>query len=548
MRRDSRRRRSDELMGHTATLRQRETLLTGALTAMGDTFSREVLQRTLSADASSDSEIEEEVCFQYDFSKLTTKGVLGAGGFGIVTLVKCNLTGQRLALKSLAKGNILQQDTKQCVMNEKWVMRLAHNPFVIRLAATFNRGDHLYFLMEPAMGGCLHRAYIQLKMVGHEGPARFYIACVVRAFEYLHTLNIIYRDLKPENVLLDANGYGKVADFGLSKIAIGHTYTTCGTPEYFAPELAKQMGHTRAVDWWTLGVVVFELMTGDTPFQGESIADIFNAILKGIELPLAKQPKESWASLVRELCKEKPSERLPMRPGGVEKIVEHPWYKDSGFEWSALDGRTMAAPFAPPPLRELPAFVRNAPKALPYTDPGDGWDSSLEDTVGPRDLAAFPGGPGASGGAVRPPLKRKPSKPQVSKAIPEERADVQPQEPQDAPCDLRRAFLALRSAADEGRGDSLDTASSCAEADCCLDLAACGGDSSPAFSDAPTAPTTASTSASPVASMKKNQSWPTKDLAASEGDISTAVSDAPRAPTTASTSASSVASMKKRSP
>mmetsp|Transcript_25616 Transcript_25616/g.68052 ORF Transcript_25616/g.68052 Transcript_25616/m.68052 type:complete len:1331 (+) Transcript_25616:46-4038(+) len=336
------------------------------------------------------SSLADDTMVRYSLSELKTEGVLGSGAFGVVTLVTCKITGQKLALKALAKGNIISEGQEQFVMNEKWVMRVTCSPFIIRLAATFNQGDNLYFLMEAASGGSLCSVYNKRKLWGLEDPARFYTACVFRAFQHLHELNIIYRDLKPENLLLDGDGYCKVTDFGLSKIALGHTYTMCGTPEYFAPEMVNASGHTKAVDWWTLGVLIFELMTSDVPFPGEEHPQIFAAILRGFDHVTFPDPNAAWARLVRELCRPLPSERLALRPGGAENVSRHAWFREVRFDWDDLDARDLDPPFVPTPAKHLPTTVRGAPKAEPYVDPNNGWDLDFEDTLGPADLGSFP--------------------------------------------------------------------------------------------------------------------------------------------------------------
>ena len=153
------------------------------------------------------------------------------------------------------------------VITEKNILFMTNSDFIIRLYETYNSKQSIYFLMEPALGGELYSMYQKKGFYGSEKHAKFYSAGVVCAFEHLHERHIIYRDLKPENLLLNEKGHLKVTDMGLAKFVIGKTYTTCGTPDYFAPEVIASTGHTHAVDWWMLGVLIFECMTGSAPFE-----------------------------------------------------------------------------------------------------------------------------------------------------------------------------------------------------------------------------------------------------------------------------------------
>ncbi|CAD7953428.1 unnamed protein product [Amoebophrya sp. A25] len=209
----------------------------------------------------------------------------------------------------------------------------------------------------------------------------FYSACVVKAFEHLHERRILYRDLKPENLLLDPKGWLKITDMGLAKFTVSRTYTTCGTPDYFAPEIVRSTGHTHAVDWWTLGILIYELLTGAPPFEGHPM-ERYKKILNGV----AKAPFPSKVftphaqNLVLSLCAQDPSERLPVRPGGVvQNLYTHPFYD---FEkWSKLSAKKLQPPYVPNPKTKLEMFKNVAEPGevatYPYVDPGTGWDADF---------------------------------------------------------------------------------------------------------------------------------------------------------------------------
>jgi len=328
----------------------------------------------------------------YSFEDLEEICLLGCGGFGAVSLVKHKVTGNAFAMKEMSKGWIIEKQQVAHVMNERAILRMANSPFVVRLAAAFNRRDSLHLLLEPAMGGELFSLYEEHNDYwGSEDHARFYVACALRALEYLHARLIIYRDLKPENLLLDSSGYCKVTDFGLSKLVLGHAYTTCGTPEYLAPEILAATGYTAAIDWWALGVLTYEFMMGESPFVSDDQDELIENIRTGVRGVTFPRKAGPWPDFVRLLLKESPSERLAERPGGVRNLEEHKWYSSVNFEWRDLDTRTMKAPFVPdlksdvdPKLFE--AACKTRPPSMPYKDPGDGWDADFEILWGPESF------------------------------------------------------------------------------------------------------------------------------------------------------------------
>merc|ERR1711939_978238 len=159
-----------------------------------------------------------------------------------------------MGMKGLSKGYIVKTGMQDSVMNEKNILMMTNSSFIIKLYECYNGSQTLYFLMEAALGGELYATYNRKGFHGSEKHAKFYIAGVVFSFEHLHERRIIYRDLKPENLLLTEKGHIKLTDMGLAKFVIGKTFTPCGTHDYFAPELISSAGHNHGVDWWTLGI------------------------------------------------------------------------------------------------------------------------------------------------------------------------------------------------------------------------------------------------------------------------------------------------------
>jgi len=243
----------------------------------------------------------------------------------------------------------MQRQVEHTVRNEKAALRACQSPFVVQLAATFSREQHVYFLMEAVMGGDLYTVYSRSLLFGSEVHARFYAACVARALEHLHARRILYRDLKLENVVLDKHGYGKLCDFGLST-CLGPTesraYTVCGTPEYMAPEVMSFVGYTSAADWWSLGIVIYEMLVAETPFSAEDPSEIRRKAQQGVEAACLPSTA-SWADLVKGLCRLSPHERLPMLPGGTENLERQAWFAAANFDWEAHSTLCMKAPHVP---------------------------------------------------------------------------------------------------------------------------------------------------------------------------------------------------------
>jgi len=323
---------------------------------------------------------------QLQFEDLEEVGVLGWGSYAKVTLVKCRKAQGAFALKSVGKGRILQRRQVQQVQMERLVLITTCNRFIIRLVATFRTETHLSFLMEPAMGGDLCTVFERYQLYYSARHARFYVACALQGLEHLHSRWIVMRDLKLENMLLDAHGYCKLADFGLAKFVVGHTFTLCGTPDYMAPEVVTGVGHTRAIDWWALGVVLYGLMAGVLPFDAPKPPQIFAKVKRGIEPVLATTGFGgggcAWTDVVRLLCKLTPSERLPVRKGGIALFREHSWFTAGDFDWMQLSQGTMPAPYVPIvkgpyDLSNFDPNPEDAPPTVPYYDPGNDWDADF---------------------------------------------------------------------------------------------------------------------------------------------------------------------------
>ncbi|KAG7189004.1 hypothetical protein KM043_008598 [Ampulex compressa] len=306
---------------------------------------------------------------------------LGVGGFGRVELVQVAGDSTRsFALKQMKKAQIVETRQQQHIMSEKRIMGEADCDFVVKLFKTFKDRKYLYMLMEACLGGEL---WTVLRDKGHfdDGTTRFYTACVVEAFDYLHSRNIIYRDLKPENLLLDSQGYVKLVDFGFAK-RLDHgrkTWTFCGTPEYVAPEVILNKGHDISADYWSLGVLMFELLTGTPPFTGADPMKTYNIILKGIDaIEFPRSITRNATALIKKLCRDNPAERLGYQKGGISEIQKHKWF--DGFNWEGLRSRTLEPPIKPrvQGATDTTNFDEYPPDSdPPPPDDVSGWDNDF---------------------------------------------------------------------------------------------------------------------------------------------------------------------------
>lgn len=306
-------------------------------------------------------------------------GVLGRGAFGYVSLERDAETGELYALKAMSKGHIVQEKLKAAVCNEKSCMELLSSDFVVSLVNTFTDEANVYLLLVPCFGGELFDVYTDHpSFFGSEQHCQFYSACVAMGLDHMHSRKIIYRDLKLENCLLTLTGYLKLTDLGIAKVCVGKTYTVCGTADYFAPETLRQTGHNRAVDWWAMGVMMFVMISGRSPFDAPDQMKIYRKIMKGFgKVSFPEECPELLSNCIRALCQKNPEERLTMGSLGVQNLKDHPWYRT--FSWKNLDLQRMSAPYVPSKTEEqilakAAANTVEALPAIPYEDDGSGWE------------------------------------------------------------------------------------------------------------------------------------------------------------------------------
>ncbi|KAL5288832.1 PKN2 family protein [Megaselia abdita] len=274
--------------------------------------------------------------------------VLGRGHFGKVILSQLRSNNQYYAIKALKKGDIITRDEVESLLSEKRIFEVVNamrHPFLVNLYACFQTDQHVCFVMEYAAGGDL-MMHIHTD-VFTEPRAVFYAACVVLGLQYLHENKIIYRDLKLDNLLLDTDGYVKIADFGLCKEGMGfgdRTGTFCGTPEFLAPEVLTETSYTRAVDWWGLGVLIFEMLVGESPFPGDDEEEVFDSIVND-EVRYPRFLSLEAIAIMRRLLRKNPERRLGSSERDAEDVKKQAFFRS--IVWDDLLLRKIKPPFVP---------------------------------------------------------------------------------------------------------------------------------------------------------------------------------------------------------
>ncbi|XP_022114121.1 cAMP-dependent protein kinase catalytic subunit alpha-like [Pieris rapae] len=275
-----------------------------------------------------------------DFEKIK---VLGTGAFGVVYLSKYTKTGKYYAMKVMEKEKIVKMKQIEHSYYEKKILCGLNFPFVVYMKYFFKDNVYLYYVLPFVAGG---EMFSHLRKLGKfdETTSKFYGAQVVLALEYLHSCELVYRDLKPENILIERTGYIKITDFGFCKLVRGRTWTLCGTPEYLAPEVILSKGYGMSVDWWSLGILLFEMSAGYPPFYASDPMRIYEKIVAGkYRCPSHFTP--DLKDILSHILQVDITKRYGNLKDGALDFKNHKWFRD--IDWDSLLNNRLQAPFVP---------------------------------------------------------------------------------------------------------------------------------------------------------------------------------------------------------
>lgn len=270
--------------------------------------------------------------------------LLGKGEYGKVLLVQKKDNQNLYAMKILKKRLIQEKNQVNHTLSERSALQKAKHPYIVQLHYAFHNNKNLYMVLEYCPGGEMYYHLTKFRRFP-ENRSKFYSACIVLALQYLHSQQIVYRDLKPENIVIDLEGYPKLTDFGLCKEGMSRndlTRTVCGTPEYIAPEIILRQGHGLAVDWWSLGCIIYEMLVGQPPFYVEDRREIYKRIIQNrVTVPGGINPVAS--DLISQLLVKDP--RMRLGAGGGEDVMRHPWFAE--IDWRLLENKRIRPPYVP---------------------------------------------------------------------------------------------------------------------------------------------------------------------------------------------------------
>jgi serum/glucocorticoid-regulated kinase 2 len=294
--------------------------------------------------------------------------IIGKGNFGKVYQVRHRDTKKIYAMKCIRKSSV-QSDTEiRQLLDERNILTTVKSPFVVSITQAFQTSKHFYFIMPYINGGELfYHLYEEERFA--ENRARFYLAEIVCAFEALHSYNIIYRDLKPENILLQKDGHVVLCDFGVCKIGCNTANSFCGTTEYLSPELLLGLDYTKSVDFWTLGILLYEMLFTETPFADDSKTEVYRKILTDdVNFKENIDVSAPCKDLILQLLRKSPNERLC----DIEVIKQHPFFKE--LNWKEVKSKSYTPPFDPDVSNEYDTSNFDSDLSDSSSDSGEEYD------------------------------------------------------------------------------------------------------------------------------------------------------------------------------
>jgi len=306
-------------------------------------FPQSLSQPSLQPPSPYSSIVEEFPKFQYELDDFIVLQTIGMGSFGRVHLARLKANGEYYALKVMKKEDIIQYKQVEHILNEKHILEEINHPFIINMLCGFQDNTNIYIVTDFSCGGELF-SFLRAQKYFTNDIAKFYAAEVIVVFEYLHSKDIIYRDLKPENILLDETGHIRLIDFGFAKHVTDVTYTLCGTPDYLAPEIIQSKPYSQAVDWYALGILIYEMLAGYPPFYKEDHVELYQQILEG-KYSFPAHINHTARDLIRKLLQPDLSKRYGNLKGGVDDIKNHKWF--AGVNWEHVENKLIIPPYIP---------------------------------------------------------------------------------------------------------------------------------------------------------------------------------------------------------
>jgi len=287
-------------------------------------------------------------------------GQLGKGDFGSIDLAEDANTGTKYALKRIWRCELIDDWHQKQILSERAVLSMADCPFILGLHGTLRDSKALAMLLDLVPGGTLHSLLRKNRLYGEVSFVSFYATGIALAIEHLHSRRILHRDINADNIMLDAGGWPKLSEFFFAKFCVGKTFTITCAPSFMAPEMMLQQGYDFAVDWWSLGVLVYEMLDGLTPFERVGGCKFLD-MCRHIQFGIPDVDSWSWPSdfdpyvphLITSLLHPRPSMRLPMRPNGVQKLKNLQWFSENNISWDRYEQRELKTPKKPPPLKNL---------------------------------------------------------------------------------------------------------------------------------------------------------------------------------------------------